>query len=223
MKTVALLAVLTIACAHAGARTTSGPTKTVVLSLREIDCQSCVQAVTRLLQAKEGVVEARFDQAKAEVTAVYEPSRTTPERLAGAVRDAGYVAELGAGRGAYRADVRFPASADVQWISAAGEDVSIDAHRAAGKVTVVDFYARWCGPCRDVDREMAAILERDASVALRKVNVVAWDSPVAKRYLAGVPSLPYVVVLAPGGAKVRAIAGLDLPGLRRAIAEAKTR
>lgn len=219
---IALLAV--VACAHAApTRAPVGGTKETVISLREIDCQSCGQAVTRLLEAREGVVDARFDQGRVEVSVTYDPARTSPEKLIAAVRGAGYRAESGAGRGAYATDVRFSEDADVKWISSAGEDVDIDAQRAEGKVTVIDFYATWCGPCREVDREMVTILENDPGVALRKVNVVEWESPVAKRYLTNVPNLPYVIVYARSGARVRVITGLDLPALRSAIQEGKTR
>ncbi len=42
--------------------------------------------------------------------------------------------------------------ADLQEISAAGEDVpDLGAHAVKGKVTVFDFYAVWCAPCRQVE------------------------------------------------------------------------
>ena len=59
-----------------------------------------------------------------------------------------------------------------------------------------------------------------AIFAVRTVDIVDWDSALAKQYLAGVPSLPYVVVLAPGGAKVDAIVGLKLDAIDAALARA---
>lgn len=219
-----ILALLIAACAHgAGNPTAKAGTAETVISLRDINCQSCGQAVARMLQARDGVAKVTFDQLTAEVRVTYVEAKTRPEALVSAVREAGYAAELGPGRGAYAPEVTFPEGADVEWISRAGEDVDVEAHRVSGKVTVVDFYAKWCGPCRDVDREMAAILATDPDVALRKVNVMAWDTAVAKRYLSKVESLPYVLVYGRDGKRVAAVAGLDVNALRRAIAAGKAR
>jgi hypothetical protein len=54
-------------------------------------------------------------------------------------------------------------------------------------------------------------------VALRKINVNDWDSPVARQYLRKVSELPYVIVYSKTGRKVEAITGLDLQRLRAAI------
>ena len=102
-------------------------------------------------------------------------------------------------------------------VARAGEAVDIEAHLVPGKVTVFDFYAVWCGPCREVDTEMKTILESSSSVALRKINVVDWSSPVAEKYLQKVGGLPYVVVYGKDGRQVEAIEGLNLKRLRRAI------
>jgi hypothetical protein len=53
---------------------------------------------------------------------------------------------------------------------------------------------------------------------VRKVNVVDWESPVAKAFLQKVPQLPYVIVFGKDGQRVDAIAGLDLARLDRAVA-----
>jgi thiol-disulfide isomerase/thioredoxin len=117
-----------------------------------------------------------------------------------------------------------PADADVKKLSAEGEDVpSLEAHAVPGKVTLFDFYADWCAPCRQIDRHVFAQMVESSDLALRKINVVDWDTPVAKRHLANVPRLPYVVVYGRDGTLVRAIAGLDLPALDAAIAEGRTR
>ena len=117
-----------------------------------------------------------------------------------------------------------PPDADVKKISQAGEDVPLlDAHAVAGKVTLFDFYADWCAPCRKIDRHVYTMLQSRDDLALRKLNVVSWETPLAKRHLANVPSLPYVVVYGRDGKIVRAISGFDLPALDRAIEEASAR
>ena len=112
-----------------------------------------------------------------------------------------------------------PAGADVQHIVEGGQDVpSLEPHAVRGKITVFDFYADWCGPCRRVDEHVFALLQSRQDVAYRKLNIVSWETPLAKHYLAGVPSLPFVIVYGKDGKSVGKISGLELDQLDRAIA-----
>jgi thiol-disulfide isomerase/thioredoxin len=114
-----------------------------------------------------------------------------------------------------------PPGADLVELSKQGEDVpSLDAHAVKGKVTLFDFYAIWCAPCRKIDAHVFPMLGRRNDLAVRKLNMVSWETPLAERYLKGIPSLPYLVVYGKDGKRLRAISGLDLGALDRAIAEA---
>jgi thiol-disulfide isomerase/thioredoxin len=114
-----------------------------------------------------------------------------------------------------------PAGADVAWLSNEGEDVpSLAEHLPPGKVTIVDFYADWCAPCRKIDAHVYQLLQQRTDLAVRKVNVVSWETPVAKRYLVNVPSLPHLVVHGRDGKPVKTISGFDLTALDQAIQEA---
>jgi len=114
-----------------------------------------------------------------------------------------------------------PPGADVVEIAKQGEDVaSLEAHAVPGKVTLFDFYAVWCAPCRKIDAHVFALLGERQDVAVRKLNVVDWETPLAQHYLAGIPNLPYVVVYGKNGKRVDAVMGLDLEALDEAIAKA---
>lgn len=114
-----------------------------------------------------------------------------------------------------------PESADVVEIVKDGEDLTaLEPHRVPGKVTVFDFYAAWCPPCRKVDEHLYPTLARRDDIALRKINVGSWDTPVAERYLGEVAELPYLVVFAKDGRRVAAISGANFGEIDRAIAEA---
>jgi thiol-disulfide isomerase/thioredoxin len=117
-----------------------------------------------------------------------------------------------------------PPRADLVELSSDGEDVAaLEPHAARGKVTLFDFYAVWCAPCRKIDAHVFALLAQRKDIAVRKLNVVSWDTPLAERYLKGVPSLPYLVVYGKDGRRVAAVTGLDIPALDTAIAEASRR
>jgi thiol-disulfide isomerase/thioredoxin len=117
-----------------------------------------------------------------------------------------------------------PENADMAELSKEGEDVpSLEAHAVPGKVTLFDFYAVWCAPCRKIDAHVFALLGQRPDLALRKLNVVSWDTPLAARYLKNVSDLPYVVVYGRDGKRVEAVAGFDLAALDKAIAKAAAR
>jgi thiol-disulfide isomerase/thioredoxin len=198
----------------AGARTTS-------VSLFDVDCAECADKVVGELKKEGTVYRTAFDKKRVVLRVVADPA-LTEERMLAAVRRAGFRAQIGEAGGAYAADAKAPEGADVSTPVADGRDVpDLAKLLAPGKVTLVDFYAGWCGPCRDVDRHVKELIGRRSDLAYRRLDVVDWDSPLAVHYIRSVPSLPYVLVFAPDGHQVDAIAGLDLARLDAAIAKAK--
>jgi thiol-disulfide isomerase/thioredoxin len=104
-----------------------------------------------------------------------------------------------------------PAEADVKQIVERGEDLpALERHLAKGKVTIFDFHANWCPPCRKLDEHLYPTLASRQDLALRKVNVVSWDSPVAERYLREVPELPLVIVFDKHGKRIGEVFGAKL-------------
>ncbi len=114
-----------------------------------------------------------------------------------------------------------PEGADLAEISHEGEDVAaLEPYAVAGKVTVFDFYAVWCAPCRKIDAHLFKLLGKRNDLAIRKLNVVSWDTPLAGRYLKNVPGLPYIVVYGKSGQRVATVEGFNLKKLDKAIEDA---
>jgi thiol-disulfide isomerase/thioredoxin len=82
-------------------------------------------------------------------------------------------------------------------VIARGENVEIDPHLAAGKYTLIDFYADWCPNCRRVGPVLDDLARRRPDLAVRKINIVSWDSPVARQY--GITVLPHLKLYGPHG------------------------
>lgn len=96
-----------------------------------------------------------------------------------------------------------PERGDVELISMQGEPVDLEKHLVPGKYTIVDFYADWCPPCQELTpvlEELARV--RSTDVALRKVNIVHWGTPVVAQYGVADFGLPYLRMYGPDGTMV---------------------
>lgn len=100
-----------------------------------------------------------------------------------------------------------------------GDRVNVPQQLAHGKVTIVDFYAMWCGPCRELAPVLDRMAREDADVAIRKVDIVRWGSPVADQY--NIKAVPWLQVYGADGALVRTLGGFRESDLQEAIAKAK--
>jgi thiol-disulfide isomerase/thioredoxin len=212
------------ACEKAGpaSQVPEGATRTV-LSLQKLDCENCGAEAAGALKREPGVYAVEFDKQTAEATVHHDGARVDAARLVAVVQGAGFDAEPGPGAGEYRGVVQFPAGLDVAEIGGGGKSLDIERELVPGKVTVFDFFAVWCGPCKKVDRHMAKLLPNAPDVALRKIDVVDWESDVAARYLGDVPNLPFVVVYGADGRRVAEISGLKLDALDAAIEKGRAR
>ena len=101
-----------------------------------------------------------------------------------------------------------------------GAQVDINKHLALGSVTVVDFYADWCGPCRQLSPSLEQMTRTDPEIALRKIDIINWRSAVVQQF--NIHSIPQVNVYNRGGSLVGTVNGADIDTIKRYIAQAKT-
>jgi len=101
-----------------------------------------------------------------------------------------------------------------------GAQVDIARHLALGNVTVVDFYADWCGPCRQLSPSLEQMARTDPEIALRKIDIVDWKTAVVRQY--NIHSIPQVNVYNRGGRLVGTVVGADVDKVRSYVAQAKT-
>src|SRR5262245_49309794 len=101
-----------------------------------------------------------------------------------------------------------------------GAEVNINQHLALGNVTVVEFYADWCGPCRLISPSLEQMAQNDPEVALRKIDIVRWGTPVTHQF--NVNSVPMVNVYNRAGGLVGTVRGADFDSVKRYVAQAKT-
>ena len=100
-----------------------------------------------------------------------------------------------------------------------GNEVDIAKHLAAGKITLVEFYADWCGPCKMISPALEQLATTDSDIALCKIDIVNWQSAVSQQY--NIHSIPCVVVFDRKGQMVGVMRGVDPDALKGYIAQAK--
>lgn len=164
-----------------------------VISIEDLTCASCLKPVTNKLKKGPGIQSIEFDLTKVELHIDYDPKATNPEKileLAKSSADMRFI--MGPGKGSYPKGLTYKDELDVQTIVKAGEAIDIEKHLAAGKVTIVDFSAQWCGPCRTLAKHVYDLLVENPALALRKIEIVDWESPISRKYLGAASDLPYV-------------------------------
>jgi thiol-disulfide isomerase/thioredoxin len=88
---------------------------------------------------------------------------------------------------------------DVADLGKPGE--AVDLVPVRGKVTIFDFWATWCEPCKVLEGVLVELARAHPDVvAIRRVDAADWDSPVVARYLTpkGL-GLPHLKICDPAG------------------------
>src|SRR5882724_11064503 len=86
-----------------------------------------------------------------------------------------------------------------------------------GKITIVDFYADWCGPCRRISPVLKRLAEENPNIVLQKVNIDK-QRDLAKEY--NVTAIPRIIIYDKQGGEVDTVIGADEQRVRKAVADA---
>jgi len=190
--------------------------RTQVYSVQGADCGDCGDEITVELKKLKGFRKAQFDVFKVELTATLADGVTDGEVIA-AIGRAGLKGVVGPGKGAYLPHEKYPEGADVVTLTQDGSKVGpLEKLRVPGKYTAFDIYADWCGPCRAVDARLREVVGVRRDVAVRKLNVVSFETPLARELGGKLKALPYVVVFSPEGRRTD-VTGADFKKLSAAL------
>ncbi len=102
-----------------------------------------------------------------------------------------------------------PSHDRVREIRDGGKRVDLASVLVPGKVTVVDFFADWCGPCRTLSPHLTKLAADDPDIHVVKIDIVNWNSEVSRQH--NVRSIPDVRVFNSAGRQV----GSSTSDLRR--------
>lgn len=192
-----------------------------VFSVQGSNCGNCEEEVGPYLKKLKGVKSWSFDAKNSEFTMTLADNVTDQAVVATFERQGCYRAVPGAGQGAklgaYKPET-YPEDADLRFVTEKGEAVGpLEKLAVPGKYTVLDFYADWCGPCHVVDKQLRDVVATRKDVAIRKLNVVNFETPLARELGRKLKALPFVVVFDPSGKRIE-ISGNDPKKLAAALA-----
>jgi len=89
-----------------------------------------------------------------------------------------------------------------------GKRVDLASIMAPGKITIVDFYADWCGPCHVLEARLEHLMQGRSDLALRRINIGKWDNDAAKQATQlHAEALPYIRVYDARGKLATAVTG----------------
>jgi copper chaperone CopZ/thiol-disulfide isomerase/thioredoxin len=192
--------------------------RTQVYSVQGVDCASCADAIKAQLKKVEGIRKVDFDKHAVELRIRMADGVSDQVVLDAVARaEKGFTAVVGAGQGAYLPVPEFPPGTDVQVLTRDGSAVGPLPNLAVpGRYTVFDVFAEWCGPCREVDERLRQVVSQRTDVAIRKLNVRDFDTPLALELGPMFETLPYVVVITPKGKRFDVV-GTDFEALDKAL------
>jgi len=173
-----------------------------------IDCASCGPPIERALKSVDGVQSVKVDW-KAGTATVDVPPSFDKSKLRTAISNAGFEAVF---PGETRTEIE-PLPADVVKsldIALLGTNrIDVKKTVVPGKITIIDFYADWCGPCRVLETRLERYMQAHPNIALRRVNIGKWDNAAAAQATREfrVEALPYIRVYDAKGAFVTAVTG----------------
>jgi len=80
-----------------------------------------------------------------------------------------------------------------------GQRIDLTSLVGKGSITIVDFYADWCGPCKRAEPKLKK-MAMDPSVNLIQIDIVDWSKPVVSQYR--IKSIPNIRVFDANGKQV---------------------
>jgi len=192
----------------------SARAEVVVLELEGMICVACEQKVQTALDALDFLAEVDASTAGGKACAELTGALDTAA-IQTAITEVGYTI-IGQDLHPECPDIS-AASRVRNWADTAGldatiistgEPIELDAHLVAGKFTIYDFGAVWCGPCHTAETMLKTYMATHEDVAVRAIVLAGNDPktsfahPVVRQHLGSAAGLPYFIVYSPEGAAV---------------------
>jgi len=100
-----------------------------------------------------------------------------------------------------------------------GDKIDFKNHLTEGIITIFDFYADWCAPCKVFSPKVERLLLDYDNLALRIVDIVDWESALAKQLTKDyqLPALPFTLIFDDKGKVLGKVVGNDIEQVKEII------
>ena len=196
--------------------------ETFTFTVVGMDCAACGPPIVKTLNAVEGVTNAKVDW-KSKTATVELPANFDRQKIRVALTNAGFESIF---PGEERKEIQGLPPEVVKTLDIIeyrdGKRADIPKLMAPGKITIVDFYGEWCGPCRVLETRLQHLMRGQGNLALRRVDIGKWDNEAAKQATRefSAEGLPYIRVYDAKGKFVASVTGGMWDEVLNAIAKA---
>lgn len=194
MKNYFIILILVLATLFTHAQTT----QTYTFKIEGMSCDACASSATKILQGIKGVdnVNVSFDTKTAIVKG--NVTKADIKKVMKEMTNFEIIFEGGSLVKPLTNEER--AILDIITIKGGGK-IKIKDHLSSGKITIFDFYADWCAPCRVFSPKVEHFIKNNPNIALRKVDIVNWKSEISKQLTKNykMPALPFTLIFSAKG------------------------
>lgn len=186
--------------------------KKQVFKIEGLSCEMCANSANNALESITGVDSAKVDFTSKKAVVYGDVSQKKIEEV---ISSKNFEAVFPGEKLTHPLTEEEKQHLDITTIHG-GKPLSFPAHLAEGKLTIFDFYADWCGPCRLYSPKLERLLVDHENIALRKVDVVDWDSGLAKQLTKAykIPALPFTLIFNDEGELVGRVEGNNIDAVK---------
>lgn len=194
--------------------------KTIEFTVEGMSCETCAETATQVLQF-DGVISASVDFATKKAVVVVAEERITAADIKKRMYEHSNFEALFAGESLVKPLTETEkAGLDIQSLPP-GEKIKFKKEVAPGKITIFDFTAKWCGPCRVFTPKVEQLLLKYPNLAVREADILDWDSDLGRQLTSEhqMPSLPFTLIFDDQGKLLGKVIGNNIEEVEAIISK----
>lgn len=189
------------------------------LSVASLPCAGCRQGLLQMVRRYQGVHKVHIAHGE-RLCVHFDPRRTTENQLVQHMTSSQIKCIAKTKRKSLPRQILWPKGLDMRIISKKGERVSLRANLARGKITIFDFTADWCVPCRTLDQMLIKMMQKRSDFAVRKIKIDTFREPVARQHIPGIYGVPLMMFYNRKGKRVAIVRGFSPDEIQAALRKA---